>query len=167
MSTYRIRHLILSLFMTLSVTGLANAAKLPMPLPETQFQEFTSKAQFNASDLQGKVIYLDFWASWCVPCRKSFPFMNELSKRYDSEKFQVIAVNMDEEQADAEAFLAQYPAQFSIVTNPNNALAKKLNIPGLPVAYIINADGMILARHIGFNSSKKRKKLQQLDSLLG
>jgi len=69
---------------------------------------------FNLSDYQGKVVILDFWASWCVPCRRSFPWMNEMQNKYGDDGLVIVAVNLDSEVSDAEAFLERYPADFSI-----------------------------------------------------
>lgn len=136
-------------------------------LPQAELTDFKSGAAVNTSELQGKVIYLDFWASWCKPCKKSFPFMNEITEKYDADKFQVVAINMDEFRKDAEKFLQEVPANFTIYQDNTKELAKNLDLPGLPVAFIVNANGEVVARHIGFNDRKKQKKLQQLDYLLG
>ncbi len=155
-------------FLTLFCLLLSfNAVSAAQPLPESQLIDFKSGQKLTTKDLQGKVLYLDFWASWCIPCKKSFPFMNELVQRYDAEKFQIVAINMDEYREDAETFLKNIPANFPIYQNPEDVLASKLKVPGLPVAYIVDAKGDVIAKHIGFNDKKKAKKIQQLDSLLG
>ena len=93
--------------------------------------------------------------------------MNELHQRYDPEKFEIVAINMDEYLVNAYKFLKKIPADFTIYQNPENTLAEQLKLPGLPVAYIVDAKGEIVAKHTGFNEKKKLKKLQQLDYLLG
>ena len=141
-------------------------SKTESPLPETRLIEFRTGKVINSKDLQGKVLYLDFWASWCVPCRKSFPFMNQLSEQYPQDTFAVIAVNMDETRKAAEQFLQDIPANFTIYTDPTNTLSEFLELPGLPVAYIIDKQGVIQSRHIGFNDRKKAKKIKQIRYLL-
>ena len=92
--------------------------------------------------------------------------MNEISKNYPDSQFQVIAINMDENKGDAEVFLQNYPANFTVFTNPDNKLAKTLQFPGLPMAFIVNSQGEIMAKHAGFNSRKKAIKIQQLNLLM-
>lgn len=135
-------------------------------LPQAELIDFYTGEQVTVDKLNGKVLYLDFWASWCKPCKKSFPFMNELTETYPEDSFQVIAINMDEKKEDAQEFLNKLPAEFGIYLNPENTLATALEVPGLPVAYIIDKKGNIVARHIGFNDRKKAKKHKQISYLL-
>ncbi|MCC2603794.1 TlpA family protein disulfide reductase [Planctobacterium marinum] len=137
------------------------------PLPEVTLIDFATGQQISTAQLKGQVVYLDFWASWCKPCKKSFPFMNELQKKYATEDFKVVAINMDEFADDAKRFLAEIPADFAIYTDPEKQLAESLKLPGLPVAFVIDKDGIIRGRHIGFNERKKQKKIQQIEHLIG
>lgn len=161
------RQSVLILFSLLTLIPSMSVDAKTVPLPQAELIDFESGKKLNTHDLKGKVLYLDFWASWCIPCKKSFPFMNDLLTRYDSDKFQVVAVNMDTFREDADQFLKDIPANFPVYGNPGETLAKALKLPGLPVAYIVNADGQIVAKHTGFNDDKKAKKLKQLDYLLG
>ena len=149
-------------FLLLLISSSVNS----QPIPETQLINFKTGETISTTSLQGKVLYLDFWASWCKPCKKSFPFMNELHNKYPSDKFAVIAINMDENREDAESFLAQLPAEFEVYTNPDNELAKSLELPGLPVAFVVDSNGEIKGRHIGFNKRKVGKKHKQIDFLI-
>jgi len=98
----------------------------------------------------GKVVILDFWASWCVPCRRSFPWMNEMQEKYAEEGLIIIAVNLDHEVENAAAFLAEYPANFEIVYDPDDALAKEYKIQVMPSSFVIGRDGASIDRHTGF-----------------
>jgi cytochrome c biogenesis protein CcmG/thiol:disulfide interchange protein DsbE len=100
--------------------------------------------------LQGKVVYLDFWASWCGPCRQSFPWMNELQRELGSQGLVVVAVNVDHERADANRFLASYPADFRVLFDPDGRLAERYKVAGMPTSFIIGRDGKIVATHAGF-----------------
>ena len=80
----------------------------------------------DLSAYKGKVVYLDFWASWCVPCRLSFPWMNELQQEYAGKGFTVVAVNMDHDGAAAQQFLSQMPASFKIVFDPRAMWRKNI-----------------------------------------
>lgn len=115
---------------------------------------------------QGEVIYLDFWASWCVPCRKSFPWLNMINKRYAGKDFQVISVNVDADSALAEKFLFTMPAQFPVVYDPDGEIAEKFKLKGMPSSFLINKQGKIVVSHIGFFENKKPEYEQQILTLL-
>lgn len=107
--------------------------------------------QVSLADYRGKVVYLDFWASWCGPCKRSFPWMGELQKRYGAAGLQVVAVNVDTSRADAERFLAQTPAAFVVAYDPAGATAKQYAIKGMPSSVLIDPAGQVLQVHAGFN----------------
>jgi cytochrome c biogenesis protein CcmG/thiol:disulfide interchange protein DsbE len=114
----------------------ASAASADDPLDLTAFK--------------GQVVYLDFWASWCAPCRESFPWMNRLQRELGSDGLVVIAVNVDRERADAERFLREHPAQFRIVYDPDGLLPEKFGVRGMPTSFLIDRDGRVQSRHEGF-----------------
>ncbi len=104
---------------------------------------------------QGKVVYLDFWASWCGPCRKSFPWMNAMQKKYHQQGFVVISINLDSDKQLAVKFLQQTPAQFTIIYDNKGKLANKFQLKGMPSSFLFNRQGMLLSSHSGFNGKKK------------
>jgi thiol-disulfide isomerase/thioredoxin len=135
-------------------------------IPNLVMTELMDNSQsISLADLRGKVLYIDFWASWCIPCKKSFPFMNQLTTQYPPENLQIIAINMDENIDDALTFLEKYPAKF-IVVNGNSEIAKTFAIQGLPTAFLVNQQGVLVAQHSGFNQSLKDKLILQLDYLM-
>jgi thiol-disulfide isomerase/thioredoxin len=99
---------------------------------------------------KGRVVYLDFWASWCAPCRESFPWMNRLQRERGSVGLVVIAVNVDRERADAERFLREHPAQFRIVYDPDGLLPEQFGVRGMPTSFLIDRNGHVQSRHEGF-----------------
>lgn len=103
--------------------------------------------------ISGKVIWVDFWASWCVPCRRSFPWMNTMHRKYGPEGLQIVAVNLDKERALADGFLAEVPAEFSLRFDPAGALAKEFAVQAMPSSYLLAADGTVLASHFGFKTA--------------
>ena len=118
------------------------------------------------SDLHGKVVYLDFWASWCVPCKKSFPWFNEIQERYKNQGLVIVAVNMDQEREDVEKFLAKYPADFVIAYDPNGEVATKYNVVGMPSSYLINRNGELSLTHLGFREKDKDPLQSAIEKLL-
>lgn len=115
---------------------------------------------------QGKIIYLDFWASWCGPCRKSFPWMNEMHKQYQAQGLVIIGVNLDSDKNYADEFLATSPANFTIFFDPEGLVARQYKLQGMPSSFLLNKDGDVISAHVGFNDSKKQKFQQEIVTLL-
>jgi cytochrome c biogenesis protein CcmG, thiol:disulfide interchange protein DsbE len=120
----------------------------------------------DLASLRGKVVLLDFWASWCEPCRHSFPWLNAMQAKYAARGLVIIGVNVDREQADANRFLRDVPAQFRIVYDPAGALASHYDLPGMPVSYLIAPNGDIVGRHLGFRNAERDQREAQLQKLL-
>lgn len=110
--------------------------------------------ELQLDDYSGKVIVLDFWASWCVPCRRSFPWMDEMQRKYGDEGLVVIAVNLDAHLADAHEFLQEFPVDFTIYYDTSRQLARDFGVQAMPSSFLINRHGEIVERQLGFKSSK-------------
>jgi cytochrome c biogenesis protein CcmG/thiol:disulfide interchange protein DsbE len=104
--------------------------------------------------VNGKVVWVDFWASWCVPCRRSFPWMNTMHRKYGEQGLQIIAVNLDKERAAADGFLAEVPAEFSLRFDPAGQLAREFKVQSMPSSYLLDTDGNVLASHFGFRTAE-------------
>lgn len=115
---------------------------------------------------KGKVIYLDFWASWCTPCRKSFPWMNKIQSTFDSSKFTVISINVDQEMNLATKFLKENPANFPVIYDPKGIAAKAYAVKGMPSSYLINQQGEIVKSHTGFFTSKIQQYENEISQLI-
>ena len=109
----------------------------------------------DLSQYKGKVVYLDFWASWCSPCRQSFPFMNDLQSRYGKDGLVIIGVNVDENRKDADSFLQNMTADFKVVYDAGGTLAESYKIPGMPTTLLIDRQGKVRDTRIGFHASQK------------
>jgi cytochrome c biogenesis protein CcmG/thiol:disulfide interchange protein DsbE len=110
---------------------------------------------FSLEQYRGQVVWLDFWASWCTPCRRSFPWMNEMIGRYADEDFVIVGVNVDMERELAEEFLRETPASFPIVYDPDAKLAQQFGVLGMPSSYLIDRDGNVISSHIGFRRDER------------
>lgn len=121
---------------------------------------------FSLSQYSGKVIYLDFWASWCKPCQKSFPWMNKLHAKYPADKFQVVTINLDQQSEDMHDFLKKVPADFDIYHDPDGQIAEKFELQGMPTSYLINAQGKVAKKHVGFYTKKIPSYEQEIEDLL-
>lgn len=120
----------------------------------------------NLAAFRGKVVYVDFWASWCASCRKSFPWMNHLQQQFGAEGLVVIAVNVDHDRMDADQFLSQYAPAFQVSFDPKGAVAERFQVVGMPASFLIDRSGRLALRHDGFRSADRDRLEQQIQSLL-
>ncbi|CAG0959105.1 glutathione peroxidase [Burkholderiales bacterium] len=130
------------------------AAAPPLVLPRADGRELA------LAELRGQVVYVDFWASWCGPCRKSFPWMNAMQRRYGARGLVVLAVNLDETRAEAERFLAETPAEFTVLYDAAGTSARSWRVKGMPSSYLVGADGKVQYVHAGFRE-EQRDELEQ------
>ena len=147
------------LFFCLSFSAFSNDE----PLGQVNVQQKFDKL---IASHKGKVIYLDFWASWCGPCRKSFPWMNNMQEKYHQQGLVIISVNVDNSKALADEFLAEVPANFNVFYDPKGKVARKFKLKGMPSSYIIDRSGKRASAHDGFTESKKMKYEEELKTLL-
>jgi cytochrome c biogenesis protein CcmG/thiol:disulfide interchange protein DsbE len=136
----------------LSITTMAWALSNTAMAGETapSFALPTDAGIVKLADLKGKVVYLDFWASWCPPCRKSFPWMNEMQQRYGRQGFAVVAVDVDKTRDLASKFLHEVPADFIVAYDPEGGVADSYQVQGMPSSFIIDRNGQIREVHVGF-----------------
>jgi len=125
-----------------------------------------NNSQVNLEDYRGKVVLVDFWASWCTPCIRSFPWMDEMVEKYGEKGFVVIAINMDQESILATKFLQRYPNKLTIAFDPQGVIAEQYEIMGLPNSFILNKKGEIVYKHIGFRLAELDKYEAEILSLL-
>ena len=116
--------------------------------------------------VEGRVVWVDFWASWCVPCRRSFPWLNSMQRKYGPAGLQIIAVNLDKDRALADGFLAEVPAEFALRFDPAAALAKEFGVQTMPSSFLIDADGAVLAKHFGFKTADTGEYERAIESAL-
>jgi len=109
----------------------------------------------DLSRYRGKVVYLDFWASWCTPCHLSFPWMNDLQQSYGREGLAIVAVDLDRDPHAADGFLAENRGALDIVRDPKGDIARQFNFKDMPTAILIGRDGRIRATHSGFVTSQE------------
>ena len=137
----------------ISFSGLLQALELGKPAPDFNLPN-SKQDVIKLSGYQGKVVYLDFWASWCGPCRETFPWMNQLQEKYGKDGFEIVAVNIDTKRADADKFLAQYGAGFTVLFDPKRGVAKTYEIKGMPTSFLIDRSGNVVSTHLGFQKDR-------------
>jgi thiol-disulfide isomerase/thioredoxin len=125
-----------------------------------------SKVGQKLTDLKGQWVYVDFWASWCGPCRQSFPWMNEMQDKTIIAGLRFVAINVDAKQSDADRFLNQHPAAFALAFDPSGESAKKMGLKVMPTSYLINPKGQVALIHTGFRVEERQDMQAKITSVM-
>lgn len=120
----------------------------------------------HIGDLRGKVVLVDFFASWCIPCRKSFPELEALHRQHESQGLVVVAVNVDEERKNADAFLEMFPHSMRIALDPKGTVAEAFGVSAMPTTKILDRSGHIRYTHKGYTEKALAKMQEQVVALL-
>jgi len=135
------------------------AVEAGKPLPDLGLAE--------VQKTKGQYIYIDYWASWCGPCRQSFPWMNALQAKLGPKGLKVVAVNVDAKRTDADKFLSHTPAQFTIAYDPQGESAKKLAIKTMPTSMLVSPEGRVLFVHSGFRAEETLQLEAKISAAMG
>ena len=132
-------------------------------LPPLRTSDGSSAISLTA--FRGKVVYVDFWASWCAPCLVSIPLLNEMRERYVAEgkAFEVLAVNVDSEPEDGIEFLLDEPLSYPVVSDPEGTTPALYSVPGMPTSYLVDGEGRVRLVHTGF----KRSDIELIEAEVG
>jgi peroxiredoxin len=128
--------------------------------------EYHSGEIISLDDYAGQVVYLDFWASWCAPCLKSFPYYDDLYRQIGRERFTIIAVNLDEDTEDARRFLERHPVGFPVAFDPSGKSAAGWRIAGMPSSFLIGTDQQVKRAWVGFRMSHTQEIEDEIRALL-
>jgi cytochrome c biogenesis protein CcmG/thiol:disulfide interchange protein DsbE len=123
-------------------------------------------AELDLTPWKGRVVLVDFWASWCGPCQESFPWMGEISERYEDDGLTIVAVNLDQDPEAAEAFLAEFPAGFHHILDPEGKIAEAFGISVMPSSVLFDRDGNPVYLHEGFHARETQEYEKQIVALL-
>jgi thiol-disulfide isomerase/thioredoxin len=118
------------------------------------------------ASLAGRLVYVDFWASWCGPCRQSFLWMATLHERYAAKGLTVVAINVDKDRDAADAFLLEHPAPFVIAFDPSGRTAESFHVATMPSSYLVGRDGAILRTMAGFDAAEAGAVEQAIKEVL-
>jgi thiol-disulfide isomerase/thioredoxin len=163
MTRLSLRILAASVF-ALSVHSAAVAATVGAPAPVFDLPSVSGKLKL--ADFKGKWVYVDFWASWCGPCRQSFPWMNDMQAKF-GDKLRIVGINVDAKRADADKFLAQTPAKFALAFDDKGETPKAYNIKGMPTSVLIAPDGTVAWIHSGFKEGETKELEEKLAKSIG
>ena len=134
--------------------------------PGFKLAKLDGSGELKLGDLRGKVVFIDFWASWCAPCQKSMPLFDAMAKEFPAGKFELIGVNVDKDVGAAKKALAKRPVSYTIVSDPTGTLPGRYGVETMPMAYLIDADGAVRYVHKGFREGDVEKLREHIQKLL-
>ena len=123
-------------------------------------------APLNLAKYRGRVVYLDFWASWCGPCKQSFPWMEAMKDAYAAKGLAIVAVDLDRDRSDADRFLSQFHPGFGVLYDPKGALAEYYKVHGMPTSLVFDRAGKLRYTHVGFMPADGATYERQVKQLL-
>jgi thiol-disulfide isomerase/thioredoxin len=134
--------------------------------PGFKLAKLDGSGDLKLGDLRGKVVFIDFWASWCAPCQKSMPLFDAMAKEFPADRFQLIGVNVDKDPGAAKKALAKRPVSYPIVSDPSGSLPGRYGVETMPMAYLVDGDGAIRYVHKGFREGDVEKLREHIEKLI-
>jgi peroxiredoxin len=135
--------------------------------PDFTLPRLDTSGELRLSDLRGRWVYLDFWASWCAPCRESFPWMNRLTDDPAFGGVQILTVGLDRERADAEVFLRRHRPVFAVTWDgARRTVSNAYGVDALPAAYLIDPDGIVRHAHEGYRARDLKSLRRRLTAAI-
>ncbi len=125
-----------------------------------------SGAAVSVAAPAAKLTYIDFWASWCAPCKQSFPWMDAMHEKYGKAGLRVLAITVDKKREDADKFLKQANAKFEIGFDPDGKTAAAYTVKAMPTSLLIDEKGKVIFVHSGFRASDTEDLEAQIKAAL-
>jgi len=125
-----------------------------------------ASSDLSLNDLKGQVVLINFWASWCGPCRQEMPVLEQLYKKYKSAGFTLLGVNVEPKSGDAEGFLKSTPVSFPILFDPDSKVSKLYEVSGMPSTVILDRTGKVRYIHHGYKPGEESEYLDQIRALV-
>lgn len=155
--------------LTLGFAGLCLSLSVALagtaPAPD-----FTLKSRggenIKLSELRGEVVMINFWASWCGPCRQEMPALNELYQRYNPLGFTILGVNVEQDPRKAEALLREIPVDFPILFDTENQVTELYKVVAMPSTVLVDRNGQVRFVHKGYKPGYEEKYQEQVRSLI-
>jgi peroxiredoxin len=152
--------------LALTLHPSANGLERGHAAPNCSLTPVGNEQRYDLHQFRGKVLYVDFWASWCSPCARSFSFMNELDRESRGRGLQVLGINLDEKPDDAKNFLAKHPANFTVAVDASGRCPQDFGVKAMPSSYLIDRKGIIRHVHLGFRPGEAEKLRVFVEQLL-
>lgn len=161
--TRKLKHGLATLLLVLGATASAGTAQVPAP-------DFTLKSDSGAnlklSELRGEVVLINFWASWCGPCRQEMPLLSELHDKYKDMGFTVLGVNVEENSAQARKLLRDMPVSFPVLYDNDSTVSKQYDVVAMPSTILVDRDGNMRYLHQGYKPGEETIYLDKVRSLI-
>lgn len=158
--------LVLPVLLALLLAPSAQALEPGDKAPQFSARSLDGTQTLSMSKYRGKVVYLDFWASWCGPCLKSLPMMEEMRKEFAASGLQVVAVNVDKDLGKAKKFVQKHGIGYPSAQDPEGRLPGTFEVGTMPTSFVIDRNGVIRHIHRGFKPSDMEEIREQVRSLL-
>jgi len=145
---------------------LCNVDSFAQSAPDFALPTIDQQQTLRLADLKGKVVYLDFWASWCPPCAISLPELEQLQQQYGDQGFAVVAINLDASVTDAKRFLQDKAVSYPVLVDADKATPLQYGVQGMPTAFLLDRHGQLRHVHTGFKKGDGDKIAQWIEQLL-
>lgn len=147
-------------------TPAGAADPIGQPAPAFALPALAGTGSVSLDKLRGQVVMINFWASWCVPCRQEFPLLDQMYKQYKGVGFTILGVNVEPDSKDAEAFLAKMPVSFPILTDKDSSASKLYHVEGMPSTALVDRHGVLRWVHRSYQAGDENEYLNQVRGLL-
>jgi len=162
-----IKQCVLLLVITFVSTTHVWAVTVGEKIPDCELKQFNDISKsIDLNQYKDQVLYIDFWASWCSPCAKSFPYMNKLEAGLKPRGLKIIAVNLDDNADDADDFLTKVSADFTLAYDSSQTCAKSFDVQAMPSTYLIDKQGIVRHIHLGFRDGEVEELQEMIEILL-
>jgi len=157
--------LLMACLVSLMCVSLAGAAAVKGPAPNFTLKSMNGK-NLKLSEMTGNVVLINFWASWCGPCREEMPLLNALHKKYAPLGFTVLGVNVEEQLDGARGFLSNVPVDFPILLDNTNKVSKQYKVVAMPTTVVVDRDGNMRYLHEGYKPGDEKKYQKMVKKLV-
>ncbi len=144
----------------------ANGVEAGQAVPNCALTAVGNEQRYDMQQFRGKVVYVDFWASWCSACAQSFPFLNTLHRELQDQGLHVLGINLDEKPDDAKSFLVKHPASFAVALDAGGRCPRDFGVQAMPSSYLVDRKGIIRHVHLGFRRGEAEKLRGLVEQLL-
>ncbi len=160
-----VRNYLLALACLVVLSASAGATSTSVPAPNFSLKSLDGK-NIKLSELAGNVVLVNFWASWCGPCRQEMPLLNAIHNKYEPLGFTVLGVNVEEQVANARSYIDERPVDFPILLDGDNQMSQVYNVIAMPTTVVIDRDGKIRFIHQGYQSGDEAKYHSMIKKLV-
>lgn len=160
------RRALMGILVLLVLAGCGEQRFLAPDAPAFSLPLLQGDGRISLADYRGEVVYLSFWASWCVPCREEMPHLQQLWQQHREAGFQVIGINVDEDVEAARQFAADYGLEFPLVRDPDRAVSRLYRVAGYPSHYVVDRRGKVRFSALGFTEDDSLAVTQEVLTLL-